>query len=349
MPVKCGHCQRAITFGGDTSWWGKSCADCGRDLYLIRRQYGFESSLEHDQRDTPRMRVMQALHSMTSSDDDVVEAARNSLGRLGQDAVEALAEVLNCATGYSWYERGAVADALGAIGGDKVLNFLAQAMDDPERSLRHKIPAALARLGSAAIPSLVSGLSHPDDFHRGQIVRALAHLADRGTVQPLIGMLQDQSVDVRDAAIGALSSLRDPSAIEPLLGVMKNIPEKTGRIMWALVEIGAAAVPPIISILKDNTAAVELRIEAAQALGRTADPRAVRALIDVLCLSEGVLRVGAASALERIANVKPLLEFGDAIEPLRRMSRIWSGTPRADRVVFRAAFEASRRAVRQAR
>ncbi|MDT5294600.1 MAG: hypothetical protein QOJ76_1480 [Acidobacteriota bacterium] len=89
---------------------------------------------------------------------------------------------------------------------------------------------------------------------RAAAARSLAIVGDRAATPHLIAALEDDSIDVRRAAVEALGALRDPSAVVPLEALLER--EKTQK----------NRIPP--RVIRN---AVEVSLEAAAEAGRAAE------------------------------------------------------------------------------
>ncbi|HUV77872.1 MAG TPA: HEAT repeat domain-containing protein [Desulfobacterales bacterium] len=103
-------------------------------------------------------------------------------------------------------------------------------------------------------------------------------------VEPLIAVLQDHnSSPLHCETIKALGVIKDKRAVEPLLNVLRdNKIHLREEVVKALGQIGdKTVVKPLISMLR-NEDGIAFRCETIRALGSTKDKRAVEPLIDVL-------------------------------------------------------------------
>jgi HEAT repeat protein len=103
-------------------------------------------------------------------------------------------------------------------------------------------------------------------------------------VEPLIAVLQDHnSFPLHCETIKVLGAIKDKRAVEPLLNVLRdNKIQLREEVVKALGQIGdETVVKPLISMLL-NENGIPFRCETIRALGSTKDNRAVEPLIDVL-------------------------------------------------------------------
>jgi len=125
-------------------------------------------------------------------------------------------------------------------------------------------------------------------------------------LDPLIAALRHRESSVHDAAARLLGDLGDPRAVAPLIDALTDRRGPALSAAWALVEIGAPAVDPLIVALRDPDAA--LADAAAQALGKIGDVRAVAPLLGALTHEQPQVCQAAASGLVQIG--------APAIDPL---------------------------------
>jgi HEAT repeat protein len=169
-------------------------------------------------------RVFMPLLSLLSDEDYLVrEAAVVSLGRIGDKrAVEPLITVLETDKetrtipdgSYDVYEvREAAAIALGEIGDPRAIQPLIRAFS-LYYELRAKAVKALASIGTPAVEPLRSTLKDSDWKMREGAVDALGELRDKGAVDMLIALLDDD--EIRYSSAKALGKIGDKRAIDPL-------------------------------------------------------------------------------------------------------------------------------------
>ena len=146
-----------------------------------------------------------------------------------------------------------------------------------------------------------------EDRRVGQEAAVALGTAGAPAVEPLIAVLEDKNVDryARGLAAKALGEIKDPRAVKPLIAVLGEdwrVSESAGD---ALANIGTPAVGPLIAVLEDKRVDRDARAEAADALGKLGDSRAVQPLI--LAMNDDDVRYSAAKALANIgtAAVEP--------------------------------------------
>jgi len=179
------------------------------------------------------------------------------------------------------------------------------------RSLRSKdfgiqtsAAMALGTLGTDAMDELISALKTRHRDVKLGIIEALAVIKNPRSVTPLIGLLTDESSEVRWVAAIALGEIGDQPATAPLITALKDrdryvrygaafalakigwkpvTPDERaayfiGMQEWEAVKaIGPDAVPALSHVLWDHESSV--RIRAIEILGEIGDARATPALI----------------------------------------------------------------------
>jgi len=194
--------------------------------------------------------------------------------------------------------------ALGAIGDARAVDPLIGALNDSDKEVRQAAVLELGAMGDArAVEPLIGALNDRDGLVRGFAALALGTIGDARAVDPLIGALWDEDHDVREHAAEVLAR----RGWQPSRG-------EAGAAYWIAraewdrcVQVGEAAVEPLIHALNDQDHLVRMR--AASALGAIGDARAVDPLIHALNNSAILVRMCAASALGSIGDAR-------AVEPL---------------------------------
>jgi HEAT repeat protein len=121
-----------------------------------------------------------------------------------------------------------------------------------------------------------------------------------------IELLQHADHNVRGRAALTLRTLGDVRAVDALIRALCTEPNPFVRenITAALVSVGDAALPPLIQLLGDASRAV--RHNAAHALSKIGDARAVDALIDTLQDPDVMVISKAAFALGQIGDLRAI-------------------------------------------
>lgn len=158
-----------------------------------------------------------------------------------------------------------------------------------------------------------------NEFMRADVVEALGQLKDKRMVDTLIECLKgDQSDFVRLNAAEALGRLGDARAVSPLCKYLNNPPASAGSddlLRWhALGALGQLGDPRAIGSLKKvlfQDTNDFLRWGAAEALGYLGEEQVADELIETLKTENSDMRIWAAEALGRLGDthaVHPLLD-----------------------------------------
>jgi HEAT repeat protein len=125
--------------------------------------------------------------------------------------------------------------------------------------------------------------------------------------------LKSPSVKERITAADSLGHLKKKRAIDPLATALGDkYPEVQQAAEDALVNIGSASVKPLIPLLTSQK--TDVRMRAAQALGRIGDNRAVEPLIGALRDSEVDVKKAAIDALGKIGDGRAAVPLITALQ-----------------------------------
>lgn len=178
-------------------------------------------------------------------------------------------------------------------------------------------------------------------FPRSTRLRALSSLVDLATpahTAALHTMIDDPNPHVRVHAVRGLARVGDTGAIPHILDIATRVrPWEAARTADALVEMGPAAVEPVINWVEHEQAkaypSVDVVALAGRLLGLIGDERAEPVLITLLGSDRPDWRVAAASALEQAGT-------DTSVEPLRVALRDHDWRVRARAVVALGAMAA---------
>ena len=240
---------------------------------------------------------------LQDEDRDVRESTVQALGQFGDPrATEPLIAAFRV-----WPMTSSVGGALKRIGAPAV-EPLCGALTDNNPAVRTMAADTLGRIrDTAATPPLIRALQDEDGDVRRTVVTALRYIRDERAVEPLILVLQDENGDVRESTVQALGQFGDPRAAGPLIAVFRMWPE-TASVGRSLERIGAPAVEPLCTALRDGRTAV--RMMAADTLGRIRDTAATEPLVLALQDENGDVRRKVVTALRWIRDdraVAPLI------------------------------------------
>jgi len=160
----------------------------------------------------------------------------------------------------------------------------------------------------------------------GVIAEALGQLATPGSpaADELLKALEHPVGDEDLDAMDALATMGDQRASEPLLRRLRSMDDATGILEWQCVidALGRLKVPEAVDLLVDELDSEYLSEEAATALGRIGDLRAVPPLVALLAQTpsepvreatlDALMAIGTPEAKEAVAAWR---ERGAALPP----------------------------------
>ena len=235
-------------------------------------------------------------------------------------------------------------------GNGEVLRQLVEGLGDTRGMMRLRIAETLGEIGEPALPFLCDGLAtHENPVVRRAVAKTLTLIADPSTVPNLLqALLNDEDTVVKGSSVGAMARIGEP-AVQALLEILAapDRPESMkGHAAWALAFMGAeakdlvfkeinspsptvrAAVVGVISkvaqeendeeayglliqTLGDDD--VNVRCEAAAALGNAAYVPAGPTFLTLLKHDEWETRKAAALALMKIKDVTAIAPLKEAL------------------------------------
>jgi HEAT repeat protein len=185
--------------------------------------------------------------------------------------------------------------------GEAALDILSTFLNDGSSSQRRNLVEALGQIGGERVLApLISALTDADSAVRVAAIEALKETRDSRAVTPLSNCLKDQEPTVRATAATALGSFSGGVASTTLV---RGLSDGHWAVRKACVEaLGRAQDPNLVAqicpLLQDPDH--DVREVACEALGRIADRRAVTALVLALTDSQTMVRQNAAFALRGI-------------------------------------------------
>ena len=220
--------------------------------------------------------------------------------------------------------RSEVAISLGKIKGVEVVKPLIKSLKDDKRAAVRKSAAwSLGEIkGDDVIGPLIDALGDDDvGIVRNEAAVALGKIKGEKVIVPLSNALRKDKYETtrKNAAIG-LREVKFASAAAVLVGVLKSQPHKSDEeketktvideIVTALIKDGIVATKPLISALKSKGEEyIQVRKQAAHAIGSIADAAAVDEMIAALQDESVIVRERAAALLGGLKQRK-------AVEPL---------------------------------
>jgi len=264
-----------------------------------------------------RAALPELIRALNDPNGNVQEAAVSILKDLPDaSTVEPLIE---CLASKNWILRMHAAKALGQSTDERAARSLVPLLMDPVKAVRVDATEALARLGAAALVSLLDALRGDEWIVRLHACEALGKIGAEQAVEPLCELLlKDRDVAVRQDAAKALGGIGSSRALEPLTAAIQDVEVRP----FAVAALGklkdARAVPTLIDIVTgkgrpanarkvancgDETGELfleemEVQEHAIEALADIQDERAIEPVISAL--QDTRLRSSAAAALGRL-------------------------------------------------
>jgi HEAT repeat protein len=243
--------------------------------------------------------------------------------QLGEMALDALVKCLNDET---CRNRRGIIEALGYIGGDRVIHTLLKALNNQDSAVRIAAVDALKETrDSRCVQPLINCLKERDPSLRAAAASALGAF-DRSGVMALAGALKDPHWGVRKAVVEALGRIKETSMVEALLPLLRDsdhdVRETTCDTLGKIHE--TRAIPALVLALTDSQTSVRLCASAAlrdidtdwdkHPAARAALPQLQEALND----REYWVRQAAREAIQRIENAEdsPLERVGSIDEKM---------------------------------
>lgn len=160
---------------------------------------------------------------------------------------------------------------------------------------------------------------------RAEAARILGQLGHAPAVPVLVEAMRDKTEDVggvKMAAAQALGQMRAVEAVPLLLAELEVVDEwASPRIAEVLISFGRDIVPELVQALGDERNP-NVRVWAAQILGRLGDPRAVQPLMGRITDRSEQVRMSVAEALGKLGDPRAVNELmmvarRDPVSPVR--------------------------------
>ena len=231
-------------------------------------------------------------------------AAAEALGQFGNP--QAIEPIIPLLRDKNWEVRQVATLALGKFRDPRIFDPVAALLKDPDREVREAAVRTLEQMGDRrVIGPLVLALKDEQDVVRQMARVALRNLdphwerteAARAAASQLRAGLTNAEYWVRQSAADALARISELQAAEA-----RAVTPVEPALIAPSHYLRQAAMDTLVSLLRDFDH--ELRVAAAEALGRIGHPGAAEALTHSLSDSDAGVQAAAANALE-ILRGKP--------------------------------------------
>jgi hypothetical protein len=227
--------------------------------------------------------------------------------------------------------RRRAADSLALVRSKRSVDALLAGLEDRDRFVRLGCARALAELGderfqrrileTAGAEARTETLGHEAEVSPGLVAEILLALGPSGADALADLSRSAQSVHLRRLAVAVLAALRLPTHAPVLRAALaSNDDELVVEAARGLAALGdVEAVEMLLDVMGDRMRPTFVATEAASALGKIGDPRAVPMLEAALDWDDWSIRSSAAEALVELGQ--------QGADALRRV--FWSGYPLA--------------------
>ncbi len=215
--------------------------------------------------------------------------------------------------------RSEVLVALGAIGSENTIPFLATALADPQQAIRRAAATSLGRIPSRrSMRALLGALADPDDWVRSEAVAGIRRMSEGSEALDPVGALvalvpRLPRHGVADA-LALLAGTRDRKAYELLVEQARLGDDRARRV--AVRGLGLQGRVSARSVLESSLddSDVDVRVEAIRALRVLFGCASARVLVDRLGREDSPrVRRELRQTLRGCAG----RDFGDSVEPWR--------------------------------
>lgn len=196
--------------------------------------------------------------------------------------------------------------------GKRAVPELAEALTDENADLAVEAALALSLIKDAsAVPPLIEALSAGRPRVAAAAADALGEIGDRSAVEPLMAAFEAGDSEVRPAVARALGKLGATQYAEDFIKMLEtgDVPSRAAAAAALGALKSAVGVEPLVDALSDSSA--EVRAAAADALGAIGKP-AVEPLVKLVDSQDQWVRQGARDALRRIDDPEAKRALEDA-------------------------------------
>jgi len=203
--------------------------------------------------------------------------------------------------------RIAILEALSRLGGDQAVSILEESVNDKDQRVVEEAVRGLGRLQiKDAIPALQQLAARGEMTQT--VFEALASIGDKRAVSTLEQGLSSPDKFVNVEAAYALATLGRKEMIPRLEGYLKNDPgsEKVGILAgYYLTKLDrASGLDHLVVLTKKSDSGFAAL--AADALGKSGNPRAVLPLVEAMKTDDSSVRLSVARGLGRLGGTRAL-------------------------------------------
>ncbi|MFX0062675.1 MAG: HEAT repeat domain-containing protein [Candidatus Hermodarchaeota archaeon] len=213
---------------------------------------------------------------------------------------------------------------LGRLKDSRALGSLIKALRDPDLEIRSRAAWALGEIGDPwAVEPLIAALKDEYLEVSTNVIRSLGLINDEKSITYLCYVLKYEESHLRIKAIQTLAHIPDPKVISPLIAALGNRdPAIYNSAIDALVNVGKAAVQPLINVLNVNNtllllaatkALIKIGISPIQ-LAKSQNPQFISLLLQALDDNDPGIKV---LAIEHLGRLKDSRALGSLIKALR--------------------------------
>ncbi len=244
-----------------------------------------------------RERVLGKRDSMNPEKKDDAAATAEALGARERAALRKETDPATLA---------ALVRGLGTVADPETAVALVDLLERDDPLVRETVLVALVGIEDPATRDAAwhAGLAHKDPIARAYVARLCAARGITEALPELRTQLGDANWYARAEAARALGALHDESAVGALVPLVRDSADKTRvAAMDALADIGERAEPAVANIADLLThSRWQLRVAAAQALGRIGSMEGVEPLLARMEVEQGRLRKDIQTALAAITH-----------------------------------------------
>ncbi len=180
----------------------------------------------------------------------VQEASARILGKL-KDRAATVSLLEARSSSHPDRVRIAATKALGELGDPAAVEPLMKDLREKDSPVLHEIPLTLGKIGAPAVLPLIRILADPDEDVARMAAEALGETQDGRAVQPLIEALERGDPFLKRAASDALVAVGEAAVLQLMQRAAAH-GENRQEAVDALVRIGPAGLPPLISALESD-------------------------------------------------------------------------------------------------